>query len=355
MLKTRLIYILGLIICLSCNDKSSKSVTDFTVNSFSKHYTMTNGEFLLNDSIQLADPRWIRYHPDSFLVIQELGMPKMIKIIDLKTNKTQEILQKGKGPNEVINAWGINIVGKDIWVFGGQLKKFIKLSYDKNRQFYISDAVSFEDKNCMSGIALNDSVFVGMDLPSTNRLSFYNKKGKRFKTFGEFPPYLENDSKIDADNNIFKCNIIGVPTSNKLVLACNDIDVLEIYDSSKGLIKRLHGPKGIKVSARYVDIGIGKMIKTTPRIRAFNNVVANSKFFCVGYVGYETIKNERPKTEDVYPKNIFCFTWNGEPERSYSFDIPLISFDFDWEGKKIYALTITPEPQIVVFNIEDKI
>ncbi len=316
---------------------------------------MINGEFLLNDSIQLADPRWIRYHPDSFLVIQELGTPKMIKIIDLKTNKTQELLQKGRGPNEVIGAWGINIVGKDIWVFGGQLKKFIKLSYDKNRKFYISDKVLFEDKNCMSGIALNDSIFVGMDLPSTERLSFYNKKGKRIKSLGEFPPFLENDSKIDADNNIFKCNIVAPLSSNKLILACNDIDVLEIYDSSKGLVKRLHGPKGIKISARYVDVGIGKMIKTTPRIRTFNNIVANGKEFCVGYTGYETIKKVRSKTEDLYPKDIFCFTLEGEPKRRYSFDVPLFSFDFDWENKKIYALTITPEPKIIVFNIENKI
>lgn len=344
-----------MLLSFSCKEKHSKSAIDFTVSSFPKQYDMVDGKFLLEDKIDLIDPRWIRVHPDSFLVVQELGTSKMIKIIDLKTKKMQEILQKGKGPNELITAWGINIVGKDIWVFGGQLKKFIKLSYDDNREFFISDEVSLEDKSCMNGIALNDSVFAGIDLPSTKRVSFYNKKGNRFESFGEFPPYLENESKIEADNNIFQSNIIGVPSTNKLVLACNDIDVLEIYDTTKGLIKRLHGPEGITVSARYVDMGIGKMIKTTPRIRTFNNVIANSEEFCVGYIGYETEENKPSKTEDLYPKNIFCFSWDGKPKKNYRFNIPLFSFDFDWKGKMLYALTITPEPKIIVFNIENKL
>ena len=104
---------------------------DFKTNSFPKHYVLNNGNYLENDSLLLGNSRWIRYHPDSFLIVQELGHDKMLKIIDLKTGKIQEILNKGRGPNEMVSAWGINVVDKDIWVYGGQLKKMLKLSYDE--------------------------------------------------------------------------------------------------------------------------------------------------------------------------------------------------------------------------------
>ncbi|MFV0503591.1 MAG: BF3164 family lipoprotein [Lachnospirales bacterium] len=315
---------------------------------------MGDGNYFLTDSVNLINPRWIRYHPDSFLVLQELGTDKMIKIIDLKTKKVQEIIQKGRGPNEMINAWGISIIGKDIWVFGGQIKKFIKLSHDETRKFHISDEVMLEDKKCLNGLALNDSVFVGLDLPSKKRLSLYNKEGKRTKVFGEFPP-IENSGKIEADNNIFTSKIAGNSKTNTVVVACSDVDILEVYDITKNSFKRIHGPEGIKIRAKKVDVGMGTMIRTEPRFLAYGDIITHDQGFFVGYTGFKPIKNGRRALEESFPRNVFSFSWDGIPKTKYVFNNPLFSFDLDKDNKKLYAITMTPEPKITMFDLNGKL
>ncbi|NMH89991.1 BF3164 family lipoprotein [Flavivirga algicola] len=352
-MKLKVIYSLfvGVIFLQSCKKTYSGLEPDFKINSFPKHHVLNNGKYLINDSLLLGNSRWIRYHPDSFLIVQELGSSKMLKIIDLKTGKIQEIIDKGRGPNEMITAWGINIVDKNIWVYGGQLKKMLKLSYDEERQFYISDNLSLDDRTCMTGYAHNDSTIVGLCLPDTNRLTIYDRN-KNVNKIGKFP-LIYSSNQVEPNNNVFTSFIAGGP-NNKVVLACTKTDILEIYDINKGLEKRLHGPKGIKIEAEAVGIGMGTITKTTPPFRAFYNVVANAHEFCVGYTGYETIEGVKRTIEDSFPKRIFCFSWDGEPKREYIFDIPILSFDFDWKNKKIYALTITPEAKIIIYDINEK-
>ena len=352
-MKLKVIYSLfiGVIFLQSCKKTHSDLEPDFKINSFPKHYVLNNGKYLINDSLLLGNSRWIRYHPDSFLIVQELGHDKMLKIIDLKTGKIQEIIDKGRGPNEMITAWGINIVDKDIWVFGGQLKKMLKLSYDEERQFYISDNLSLDDPTCLIGYALNDSTILGLCNPDTNRLTIYDRN-KNVNKIGEFP-LIYSSNQVEPNNDVFISFMAGGP-NNKVVLACTKTDILEIYDINKGLEKRIHGPRGIKIEAEAVDIGMGTIMKTTPPFRAFYNVVANEHEFCVGYIGYETVEGVKRSLEDSYPKRIFCFSWDGEPKREYVFDIPIVSFDFDWENKRIYALTVNPEAKIIVYDVNEK-
>ena len=221
----------------------------------------------------------------------------------------------------------------------------------KKRQFYISDNLSLNDPTTLVGFALNDSTMIGLCFPDTNRLTIYDRN-KNVNKIGEFP-LIYSSNQVEPNNNVFISFMAGGP-NNKVVLACDKTDILEIYDINKGLEKRLHGPRGIKIEAEAVDIGMGKIFKTTPPFRAFYNVVANEHEFCVGYVGYETIEGVKRSIEDAIPKRIFCFSWDGEPKREYVFDIPILSFDFDWENKKIYALTITPEAKIIVFDVNEK-
>lgn len=346
---------MGVIILQSCKKENTYMETDFKISSFPKQYVLNDGNFLKNDSLLLGDSRWIRYHPDSFLIIQELGNNKMLKIIDLKTGKVQEIVEKGNGPHELISAWGINVVGKNVWVHGSQLNKMLKLSYDDQRQFYISDIFSLDDPTSLYSLALNDSTMVGLNYPDTSRLTIYDRK-KNVKKIGGFP-LIYSSNQVEPNNDVFN-SFMAVGPNNKVVMACEKTDILEIYDINKGLEKRLHGPKGIKIQAEVVDVGMGKINVTKPPFRGYYNVVANEHEFCVGYIGYEKIEGVTGGLEDILPKRIFCFSWDGKPKREYVFDIPLLSFDFDWENKKIYGLTLdleSKEAKIIVYNVNDKI
>ena len=113
-IKTLQLFLVFLLAISSCNVKPAKKV-DFSLESFKETDSIIKGEIYTNDKLFLGNPRWLKYHPDSFLVISELNnSSRFIKIIDLKKNEIQEMIPSGKGPGEMITAWGIGIINKKI-------------------------------------------------------------------------------------------------------------------------------------------------------------------------------------------------------------------------------------------------
>ena len=108
----QIIAILFIITITSCS-RSTKDNGDFSDETIKTIIHLTDGKIYSNDSLFLGYPLWLRFHPDSFLIIQEYNTPKLIKIIDLKNNQIQELIPQGKGPGEMLVSWGIYIIGRD--------------------------------------------------------------------------------------------------------------------------------------------------------------------------------------------------------------------------------------------------
>ena len=78
------------IIVSACNEKPMHKV-DFSLDSFTRTDSILNGEVYKNEKLFLGNPRWLKFHPDSFLIVSDLNnTSRFIKIIDLKTNEVQE-------------------------------------------------------------------------------------------------------------------------------------------------------------------------------------------------------------------------------------------------------------------------
>jgi len=338
----------------ACSHSSSNNVKDFIESDFKESYNLGKGEAYKNDSLFLSSPRWIRYHPDSLLIIQEMGTPYLVKVVDLKSGSVQQIIPKGKGTNEMIVAWGIDLSEGHLSVFDGAQKKICQLTLDDHRKFKFSKEILLQDKGTIGAYPVSKDLIVGLSgITQNSRLSLFDEAGAIVDTMGNFPS-LGNNNEFKSDNNLFSSYITGTPEGDKIALACTNSDIIEIYNTKKGLIKRFQGPEGIQLSARQQDVGVGTIMVTEPGFRGYSNAVANKQEFWVGYVGYKMQKGLRPKRADMYPKKIFCFDWNGNPLKKIEVGVPLISFAVDWQHGKIYGLTESKSPEIVVFDLHSK-
>ena len=349
----KIILLVVFLILHSC-DNIEKVKVDFEENSFPEEvYFDAKGEEYFNPNLILLNPNFILYHPDSFLIIHDLGAPFLIKIVDMETGVIQEVIRKGRGPHEMLVAWGTRLIDNDVWVFGAQLKKMCRLKVDENRRFYVSDEVSIKDKGVPEVIALSEEMFVGLSsYGDENRLTYYNSRGEIIKRMGQFPPLNNNSSFKVGNSNIFLSAMNSSSSGDKVVLACLNTDIIEIYDVNKGIVKRLHGPEGVQISAKKKDVGPGFMVVTTPKFKSFRKGIwSDDGEFWLPYLGYMPKKGGERSRENIYVKKIFCFDWNGNPVKKIEFSVPFLSFAVNKSEGKIYCLLEEEEPKIIIYSM----
>jgi hypothetical protein len=308
------------------------------LESFGSQHTLSGRIEYKNDSLFLGNPKSLRFHPGGFLIIEDVGTPKFLTIIDLKTNRIQKIISQGKGPGEMIISWGPQILNDSLYAFCGELRKVLIFSPDKKRQFVLRDEFFIEEKGSYRFHPVSSQMHVCLsNLGEAKRLTFLDEKGKIVKKTGDFPHTL-NENEIKPDNEIFLSTISSSPNSEKIVLACINSDILEIYDRNVGLEKRIQGPLGIKLTINRESIGYGYMVRPDPQYFTYGNIVANENEFWVAYQGIKVERGKPPSLQEQYTIQIFCFDWKGNPLRIIKPDCPVISFDVDWNRKILYAI-----------------
>jgi hypothetical protein len=349
-----LIILISNLFFYSCSNKKNEELS-FNENSFKEVVHMPEGRKYINNNLLLGDPRWIRFHPDSFLIIQEIGTSNLVTIIDLKTDDIQKLIPIGKGPGELISAWGTEIFNGESFTYSRPMGKIIKYAPDHNRKFQIIDEFRFQGMEPMDVIPLKSNCFVSLSsMDSDKRLTFYDEKGKIIKQMGDFPAFVSKNGK-KGDNDIFGSYMTSKPKGDKILLACAYTDILEIYDAENGLVKRIHGPLGVQLEVNTINIGVGTMSRREPSVLTYCKVEANEHEFWVGYIGYKQNKVSGPKLSDVFPKRIFCFNWDGKPLRIIEFNSFIFAFDIDWKGNRMYTVELneSSEPIIVSYNLTD--
>jgi len=217
----------------------------FSKESFKSRMDVRDGRPILFDDIFLGQPKTITFHPDSFLVIEEMEAPRLIKILDLKNNKTQELIPRGRGPGEMLVAWGVKVIDKDIFLFCGQLSKVIILTMTNDRHFVIVDEFYIEEKQSQRLIPMSDDKFVCLSaIGDEKRFSVLTGSGEIMKKFGEYPSFI-NDNEVEPNNDIFLSVIDVKPGGRLFVAVCMKSDLFEIYDLEAGLRRRFQGPLGL--------------------------------------------------------------------------------------------------------------
>lgn len=343
-----LLFILYNLILFSCNKGIQEST--FIEDDFPEYQHLNNGDILINEDANLLDSRWIKYHPDSFLVLLELGSEKHIKIIDLKDHSVQEIIKKGRGPEELEGAWGINVHNKDIWVFGINQGKLIKLSPTSHREFEIAGALNLEDPYIMSGVMIDDTNFLAInETDNKNRLALYNQFGELVKKFGSFPSSIYNNPDENVNNDVFMATISASSNGKHAILGCTRTDIIEVFNLNNGSKVEIRGPYRHDFNVEKVNTGGMTMVRITPNFIAYSHSCAHDEYFYISYNGKLT--EEIKSTSDFLPNQIFQFSWDGNPIKRLEFGHPIIAFDINPENNQLYCIDHAPVPVIRTYNL----
>jgi hypothetical protein len=328
-----------LLFCIQLfNSCSPKAGNDFTESSFIDTYKLSDGKIYKNDQLTLGVPILLKFHPDSFLIFSD-RIAKLIKIVDLKSNRTQDIIMQGKGPGELLSVMGIEIISNEVYVFCPVSNKVIKLIEDENRVFHIANEIRLKERTT-SFFPLTRDLFVCLSqIGDDKRLTFLDERGEIIKKVGDYPPLI-NNKVTKGDNNIFQSRIVGSPDGKKILLACTSTDVLEIYDRDEGLLSRFQGPLNLKLTAEKRQVAGQEMMHIEPVFSTYCLLSANEREFWAAYVGYKFEKGKSSTLNGTSPKQIFCFNWEGNPLRKIYFDFVFQGFDIDWENKVLYTIGI---------------
>ncbi len=344
--------LIGLGLLISCGNRV-RNDDIFNEESFKTRIDLIDGRLVAVDDLWLGQPTLIRFHPDSFLVIEEFGTSRLIKILDLKHKNVQELIPRGRGPGEMLVSWGVEITGRDIVLFCGQLQKIIILSPADDRTFIIDDEFYIEEKQTQRLHPLSRDMYVCLSsIGDERRFTLLDGKGKIIKKFGDYPSFI-NDDEIKADNDIFFSSIGSTPDGKRFAAVCSKTDLFELYDVDKGLLKRFQGPLGLKISVKAQSVGTGFMLKPQPQYTTFHHVITSENEFWTGYIGYRVEKGKEQTLEEQCTKEIYCFDWKGNPIRILTLEYPAISFDVDWEEDVLYTLELREnDPVIAAYSLD---
>lgn len=344
-----LILVLIFLILYGACTRIQNDEKSFSYDSFQYENHLSNGKIYENEKLLIGQPLWMKLHPDSFLIIQDYGTPKLIKIIDLKNNHIQEIISEGRGPGEMLIGWGIELLGKNVYTFCPMLKKVIVLTLGVDRNFFISQEKTIDsDIRPMELCPLTENLFACLNVNDETRLTLIDSVGKVIGKIGDYPSFRSRYD-IKPDNDIFQSSIASSPSGDKIVLACKRTDIIEIISLKKDKHIRLHGPLGINLEV--IDHGIAK--SPEPSYNTYYVLSVNEKEIWISYSGYKNTKSTSLNPSDYLPKQILCFNWQGQPLRKIQLDYPFGGFDIDWKNRLLYTLELRDNyAQIVRYQLD---
>ena len=326
-----------------CEPRSTFNNVDltFTLNNIPEIESL-KGEKL--DLGLLLSPVQIFFH-DSLLFVSAANQSFNVKVFDTKKDNEfkGEIFKNGMGPSETLSVFNlIFLEDGTVWVHD------VVSTFMKRFLFDIkSDAIVIEEIESMAFMnPILSSVYLRNDQFYTttqaivpfSRFLVYSQDGDQMSGVGDYPDYgIEMPSMVAVD--VFSGQLISNPQKDKIVLAYEYTDLIEIYDEKANLLKRIHGPH------QFVpDFDIGDRSGTPYMKRVFNktqhaykSLAASEELIFLLYANGKTVKPGEGEASIHYDK-ILAVDWEGNPLAFYELDHAVTSIAVDWKKRIVYGL-----------------
>ena len=320
----------------------SQSVEKFSKKSFNKTIKL-EGELLVYDN--LAYPVRIKVLSErDALFVTDTKSDQLVKIFNLETGQyIGDFVRRGPGPGELQNA-------SDVEVFGNDNLIVVNGAVQRRMDFYDLDKV-LEGNSPMPKTTLtfrttsiSTPKYLGrdrfLDLNDTNegnpsaRFNLISSKDKIISSHGDFPDFEITRNLENLKSQVFYAFLGTNKEHSHFIIANGYTDLLEIYDSKYRLTKRIQGPDGFEPNMKLNDIGNGYMVVPTKEtMLTYTAPVVGKDGFFVMYRG------QSMSVPGYHSQTIFSFDMTGKPLNMYELDVPIFSFDIDWENNVLYGLT----------------
>ena len=189
--------------------------------------------------------------------------------------------------------------------------------------------------------------FVSSTLESEeHRFALFDFNGERTAYFGEYPKAYQDGTTYEKYME-FTATMAAKPDGSRWVVAHQLTDMLEIYDDSLKLVKRIQGPDGFFPQMEEVN---GHIRHNRKERNAYFFPFATDKYIYVLYDG--RVYDLESPTRYLRDK-LFVLDWNGTPVKYYQLSEPVFHFAIDVRNGTLYGLSDLPEFHIVSYALPD--
>lgn len=336
------------ILAIACQPEKKDGLT-FNAETPLSVFKPENGRLIDIGDALLGSPLSLMYHPKGYLVFTDNQSEFMVKILDLRTGKMQELVRKGRGPHECLHVSTLSIVDNDIWAFGPQMKKMIQLSPDSLGHFSVVGETIMADQ-AMHCVALSHDLFVGTSFTKA-RISYYNGQGAFMYSTTTMPKEIDVTESKAFPNMAFQTDLAVSPDGKKVLVANKFIDMIECYSDLGDSLFYITGPDGFRPELRKQENGGMSSFPLFPHCFAYTNIRTVGEEVWASYIGLMHDGQSQLNPTNSNPNIIYCFTSEGEPIRKLELDLKFVSFAVSPDRTKLYCLVHNPDVGIVEFDL----
>ncbi|MDR1258650.1 MAG: TolB-like 6-bladed beta-propeller domain-containing protein [Tannerellaceae bacterium] len=346
MMEKMVLFLLTLC-CLSCH--SDKSNTD---NQILLHSILhLNNEYIGNGGAIIA-------YNEGIVGIEEAG--SLAPFFNIDIQEGNHILihfgNRGQGPEDFIRPYPIQYINED--VFGAYdiiSKTYKEITIPKGtveEAAHIANHITFESQpfqviktayNQYAGLSAREGLITLMD-----------SVGKGHATFFEYPYRDKNEQAIEnhlramAYQGIFAAN----PEKTKCVYASLNGEIIHFYDIQKDNISLIRKIENIYPSYKSEN---NIVVTNVKNIEGYISLSATDQFIYTLYCG-KTLEEMRG-VNGFSPEStqMRVFDWTGEMVGTYTLDVPCRYISVSNDGKKLWAIALTPDITPVCFDLSNHV
>jgi len=342
------ILIIAALFLLACKKTGYEDAALFSFRDIPET-TMLKGEILDVEEIYRPLRLYIR---DTVMFVVNSNMEYIITAYNLKTlRKTGEYLTFGSGPEDILSIENIQFSDTAVWVFDMSGQKI--LQYDINN-FLSSDKKAAKnviklETGCSNALIVDDKIFAYSLSNMESRFTVFNMDGKIIGTASKLPDTGEELTDLEKYESFFFKYTLN-PSNNHIYMTYMNTDLIEIYDSTGTLLKRIHGPEQFFPAFQQRKLEGDALrvssIQGKTRDAYYNPQIHKDNLWCL-YSG----KVFDSSADDGFLQNrIIVFDKEGVPMRQYTTDIPFYAMAIDGNDNYIYGVTMHPDFMIVRYK-----
>ena len=293
---------------------------------------------------------------DSVLILLNINSVTNFLVHKYNLNSMEKIGESvsiGNGPGEMLSVWKIQITDSSVWLLD-RMKRIVN-KYEIS-DFCFSDHPILEHTIQFTSYVddisvLSDHEIVAMIAePYRGRLILFDMEGNQLFENGEIPDDGTKKHPIEKAKGAV-CYMVTNPLDKRIGLVYMSTDLIEIYDTEANLLKQVHGPDQFfpHFKVHNSDGGTTRVgtVKGKAREAYYSPVGFNNEIWALYSGKYDDPKDIHLHLIDT----IIVFDWDGNPLRYYKLDMPVFKFTIDEQNNKIYAISDSPDFNIIEFDL----
>ena len=188
---------------------------------------------------------------DSFLITKNQNAERFFYVYNVDNRrKTGERIPFGIGPDEMIDPVWMLMPGRGFVssTLESEEHRFALFDFNGERTAYFGEyPKAYQDDFSFNELLLNAMVLPGRGFVSStleseeHRFALFDFNGERTVYFGEYPKAYQDGTTYEKYME-FTATMAVKPDGSRWVVAHQLTDMLEIYDDSLKLVKRIQGP-----------------------------------------------------------------------------------------------------------------